>query len=321
LGAEGGEQSVMSLDHGAPIESVVMFPSGGTLVSAGGNELKVWDIYAGGKLLHTFSNHQKAITQVFFNGDYTRLLSAGLDHQLKVYDVKTYNVVHSLSYPAPILAAALSSNSSHLVVGMADGLLSVRHRVQKQKDDLVFEAPKRQPAGGTYPYFVRGQNRPAHSDDHRVEATRRQKLREFDHLLRKFRHREALQCVVEQRDPVVFVSLCAELMHRNTLKNAISGRSAVELEPLLRLVLKNLINPRYSSVLLHVANLLLDVYGEVLGQSVEIDQLFIDMAEKVQAEVAVQKELMSLAGAADIVVNAAHLGVMQREEDSDAESQ
>jgi hypothetical protein len=34
----------MSLDHGAPVEDVAFFPSGGLMVSAGGISLCVWDL-------------------------------------------------------------------------------------------------------------------------------------------------------------------------------------------------------------------------------------------------------------------------------------
>ena len=45
----------------------------------GSNIVKVWDVLAGGRLLASFSNHQKTITSLCFDGSYHRLLSAGLD--------------------------------------------------------------------------------------------------------------------------------------------------------------------------------------------------------------------------------------------------
>jgi U3 small nucleolar RNA-associated protein 15 len=39
-----GPQCAMSLDHGAPVEDVAFFPSGGLMVSAGGTSLCVWDL-------------------------------------------------------------------------------------------------------------------------------------------------------------------------------------------------------------------------------------------------------------------------------------
>ena len=50
--------ATMLVDHGAPVEDVLMLPGGGLLLSAGGNTLKVWDVLGGGRLVHTFSQHQ-----------------------------------------------------------------------------------------------------------------------------------------------------------------------------------------------------------------------------------------------------------------------
>lgn len=71
--------AVLELDHGAPVEDLVLFPSGGTCVSSGGHWVCVWDLLAGGRRLLSFSNHQKTITSLCFDGSYERLLSASLD--------------------------------------------------------------------------------------------------------------------------------------------------------------------------------------------------------------------------------------------------
>jgi hypothetical protein len=53
---------VLRLDHGQPLEDVAFFPSGGLLVSAGGNYLNVWDILAGEphKAMAEWFEHQVA---------------------------------------------------------------------------------------------------------------------------------------------------------------------------------------------------------------------------------------------------------------------
>jgi WD40 repeat protein len=37
-------KSGMSFDHGAPVEDLTFFPSGGLLVTAGGTNLCIWDL-------------------------------------------------------------------------------------------------------------------------------------------------------------------------------------------------------------------------------------------------------------------------------------
>jgi U3 small nucleolar RNA-associated protein 15 len=92
----------------SPVEQVLMFPLGTAAVSSAGPIIRVWDIVAGGSCLKAISNHQKTVTSLTFNADASRLLTGGLDHMVKVYDVSNYKVVHTMRYPAPILCLAIS---------------------------------------------------------------------------------------------------------------------------------------------------------------------------------------------------------------------
>jgi WD40 repeat protein len=91
-----------------PVEQVLMFPSGTAALAASGPIIRVWDIVAGGRCIRALSNHQKTVTSLSFNSNADRLLTAGLDQMVKVYDVSTYKVVHTIRYPAPILCLATS---------------------------------------------------------------------------------------------------------------------------------------------------------------------------------------------------------------------
>ncbi len=104
MGASGTNISIRSV----PVEQVLMFPSGTAALSTAGPILRVWDIVAGGRCIRASSNHQKTITALTFNADASRLLTGSLDHMVKVYDVSTYKVVHTMRYPAPLLSLAIS---------------------------------------------------------------------------------------------------------------------------------------------------------------------------------------------------------------------
>lgn len=91
-----------------PVEQVLMFPSGTVVLSSAGPILRVWDLVAGGRCMRAISNHQKTVTSLAFNDNASRLLTGALDHMVKVYDVGTYKVVHTMRYPAPILSLAVS---------------------------------------------------------------------------------------------------------------------------------------------------------------------------------------------------------------------
>lgn len=150
---------VLSMQHGDPIRAAVVYPSGGVVVVASGNDIYVWDVLAGGRLLQRFSNHQKTITALTFDAGCSRLLSASLDQLVKVYDTRDYRVIHSSKYAAPILSLGLSPDGTHLAVGMANSMLSMRRRPIPAAEAPRSSDDRAQLRGGTYRYFMRGQGR------------------------------------------------------------------------------------------------------------------------------------------------------------------
>jgi len=83
-------------------------PSSTLLMSCGETEIKVFDLLMSGRQTHSFSNHRKTITSLSIDAKNSRLLSGGLDANLKIYDLSTFSVIHSRKYSAPILSVALS---------------------------------------------------------------------------------------------------------------------------------------------------------------------------------------------------------------------
>ena len=49
-----------------------------------------------------------------FNSTHSRLLAGSLDHHVKVYDTKNFEVVHGLAYTDQILSLAISV-SCHII--------------------------------------------------------------------------------------------------------------------------------------------------------------------------------------------------------------
>eukprot|EP00656_Telonema_subtile_P043750 TRINITY_DN50068_c0_g1_i1.p1 TRINITY_DN50068_c0_g1~~TRINITY_DN50068_c0_g1_i1.p1 ORF type:complete len:371 (+),score=73.18 TRINITY_DN50068_c0_g1_i1:73-1185(+) len=125
--------AVMEMDHGHPVEALISYANGAVVVSAGGQWVKVWDVSGGGKLLHAFSNHQKAVTSLCFDGTSGRLLSGSLDGFVKMYDVQSYNVTYSLKMSAPVMSVGMSPDNKCLAVGLADGTLAIRHRPESRR--------------------------------------------------------------------------------------------------------------------------------------------------------------------------------------------
>ncbi|XP_028406892.1 U3 small nucleolar RNA-associated protein 15 homolog [Dendronephthya gigantea] len=294
--------SVMTIDHGHPVEDILVFPSGGLCASAGHNMIKIWDILAGGRLVAAFTNHQKTITSLCFDGQCTRLLSASLDRHVKIYDVKDYKVVHSIHYPSPILSVGISLNDKHIVVGMSDGLLSIKYRTPSSEkgESAVRSMPA--PRAGSYRYFLRGKNQKPEQDDFVVTSTRKPKLSAHDKFLKNFEYTNALDSVLQGRlNPPVVISLIMELIRRQGLQIALSGRDEDTLLPILSFLNKHICNPRYTPTLIDVTNTILDIYGPVLGQSPKLDDMLAKLKMKIASELNYQKQAFELMGSLDTI--------------------
>ncbi|TPX49459.1 hypothetical protein SeMB42_g01569 [Synchytrium endobioticum] len=300
---------VMTLDHGLPVECVLPFRGGALIASAGGNKVKVWDIMAGGRALQTISNSQKTVTCLTFDGTNTRLLSGSLDNHVKVYNLQDYKVVHSIKYPSPILSLGVSPDDTRLVVGMNNGLLSIRQRVVKTKDLLADQSSttSMRLRGGTKAYFERGANPlKANPNDLLVESQKFKRLRPYDRYLRKFQYGNALDVALSGNvEVVVVVSLLDELMLRDGLLIALSRRDDVSLEPIIKFLAKNILNPRYSVLLIDVVNVVLDLYEGVVEQSPVITDLLFRLRKSINEELKVQRDLYKLQGLMDLILSSA----------------
>ncbi|KAL1496157.1 hypothetical protein AB1Y20_014774 [Prymnesium parvum] len=315
--AAGG--GVMTLRHAAPVEAVVALPGGGLVATASGATLTLWDILSGGRVLHSVSAHSKTITSLCADADGAHLLSASLDRMVKVYDLSTCAVVASLKYAAPLLALALSPSGSDLVVGQSDSTLCVRTRKSAapppppsdepygprggRLPGQVVDPPRREGARpGTYRYFLRGRQHAPQPADRVVEPSAAPRLSTFDKALKSFRYHEAFDAALKDGSPEVVVSVVEELVQRNGLRIALQGRDHHTLQPVVAFLARQITSPPYSQVLIGVANLLLDMYAPVLGQSPAIDELFVKLRNVLEAEVRLQAELAQLMGAMDVLL-------------------
>ncbi|KZT12456.1 WD40 repeat-like protein [Laetiporus sulphureus 93-53] len=310
--------------NAAPVEQVLMFPSGTVALSSAGPILRVWDLVAGGRCTRALSNHQKTVTAMTFDSNASRLLTGGLDQMVKVYDVSTYKVVHTMRYPAPILCLAISPDETHIAAGMTDGTLSVRRRQPKVSEtasnDLLSNAALKAGAfesllGGTLPSIGQGRvqdktkSKPVGDvDEFKVESRRKKRLRDYDKMLKNFKYTAALDAVLDKQvPPTTTFSVIQELIHRDGLRTALAGRDDVMLEPVLRLLLKHITDPRFGEMVCDVASLVIDMYTPILGQSPLIDILFARLRKKVTAELRFQRELVKTKGALDMLLSSAAL--------------
>ncbi|XP_037536847.1 U3 small nucleolar RNA-associated protein 15 homolog [Nematolebias whitei] len=294
------DKSVMSMDHGQPVESLLLYPSEGLLVSAGGRYVKVWDLLKGGQPLVSLKNHHKTVTCLALSHNGHRLLSASLDRHVKVYNTTNYKVVHNFDYAASILSLALAPEDKSIVVGMTNSILNIKHRKNPEESKEVTGQQRRRPS---YRVFVKGKNYVPKQDDYLVSKPVKQHLAKYDKQLKKFNVSQALDTALKMsahgRKPEITVAVIKELERRGTLKNALAGRDEEQLSRILRFLIGNMFDARFTPVLATAADLILGIYHSVVGQSAIVDRLLRQLQELLEKEIDYQKNLLEVLGMLD----------------------
>lgn len=292
-------KAIATFDHGSPVEDLVIFPTGNAIASAGGMDVTVWDLLKG-QPMTTLRNHKKDVTSIVLDFQRSRLISGSLDQNLKIYDTsKGYEVVHQLYYPAPIVSIGISPNNSHLIVGMADNMLSIKHtnfhgRYKKQTEtmdmDMIEEKRKKI----------------ANSKSKHVARPPRG-LRDFEKRLNSFNYQksldDALRQAEEEKAPNLVISLMEELIYRESIYIALANRNAKNLLPVLQFILANLSNPGFGPILFKVLDIILNIYSEILGLSKEIDNVFQQINKLIAIELSKEREIQELAGVVELLLH------------------
>ena len=208
----GDNAVIFKADHGSAVESLLFLPTGGIFLSAGGTQIKVWDAFRSGKLLAQISQHHKTVTCLRLASNGRRFMSAGLDRHVKVYDIVTYQPVHSFDFPNAVLSLGVSPNDETVVAGMVDGLISI----QRMDDDG--DTTENTPA---WPRKKITTNTSTFVADEVIEDYQKSAHAKCDTYLRKYEYTKALDCVLQpylvNKKPEVTVALIQELIRRKGL--------------------------------------------------------------------------------------------------------
>ncbi|OWA51356.1 U3 small nucleolar RNA-associated protein 15-like protein [Hypsibius exemplaris] len=301
--------SVLEVDHGAPVEAVLVFPSGNVFMTAGGTNIKVWDIVAGGSCLTSLSHHHKTITDLCFASGYSRFLSSSIDRHVKVYDVASYSLVHSMDFPTPVLSIGVSMDDEVMCVGMTDGLISI-HKRKEPKDEEEIALKKSAKRRGNR-YLAR--EKYITPDEGAVIVKEEDKLilAQYDKHLRRFEFTKALDCVLKYHvwapKPDITVQVIQELDRMNGLLPAIVGRQPEQLVDLLGFLCRYITDPRFFTVILGVADLFFEQYPWIYGKSKQVDTFINRLQEILTLEIDNQKELKLIVGNMDALFSASRL--------------
>ncbi|GAA6012529.1 hypothetical protein JCM10207_009032 [Rhodosporidiobolus poonsookiae] len=325
-----GEQGTMAVSAGGPIvrvwdllgastsRSSATGTAFGDEVLGGAEEDDGEEVDTGTQYcLKALSNHQKAITSLCWaeadNGE-KRVLSGGLDGLVKVYDPQeNWRVRHTMRYGGQVMSLAVSPNNSHLVAGLSDGSLSIRTRLGAGRKagvpiEKVTPSYDQILAGmGQGGLVYKGKEameglKATFEGEVKVSRERKRKLQEWDKMLKNFRYGDALDSVMRpDTTPATAFALMEELIRRDGLPIALANRHDLSLEPVLAFLVKHITSPRFCTLAVDIATVLIDIYTPTLGLSPLIDSLFTRLRNKVDEELEFQRELTSVQGALDMV--------------------
>ncbi|KAL6639562.1 hypothetical protein ACP70R_023292 [Stipagrostis hirtigluma subsp. patula] len=310
----GSSGPSLSFLHGELVESVLFLPSGGLLATAGGNVVKVWDIIGGGQLVHSVESHVKTVMALALgkmaNTGETRLLSAGIDGYVKIFDYGNLKITHSIRHPQPLLSVACSPCGSVLVAGSAKGKIYMGKRKKKSVGeeeegrkaisgdiDWVSPEPEKPVLRPNYfRYFLRGQNEKAKEGDFVIEKPKKVKIAEHDKLLRKFRHKDALVSALVKNNPRSVVAVMEELVARRKLVRCIGNLGTEELGLLLEFLYRNATLPRYARFLLGVANKVVEMRTEDIRSDEKLRGYMRNLKRMIAEEIQIQHTLQGIQG-------------------------
>ena len=195
-------------------------------------------------------------------------------------------------------------DDSFVSVGMSDGLVQFLHR----KIPLTIEErEKERVRKSTTQKFRRFTHYETEHDDIIVKEEHKGKESRHDHFLRKFEYSKALDQVLKpyvmKRHPEYTYSVLRELQRRNGLKSALGGRDAKDLLPILNFLHRNISDARFSSFLIEVMDITLDLYAHTLGCRPSTDRIFVDIRKRLDKETRTLRELMLLQGSLDLVLS------------------
>ncbi|GJQ10685.1 hypothetical protein GpartN1_g2476.t1 [Galdieria partita] len=305
------KEVIFELSHDSLVEDILIFPSGTLAVSVGGNSVRVWDLFTGGRMIADLQNHSRAAMCASLDGTGSRLITAGLDQQVKVYNTSSFEMVASVWIEGEIVSISLSQDEHFMACGLSSGKLIVkRHSPFMRERELIEQGRDRHEVAtpstvrlektgavpGTLRYFFRGQDQKARPEDVIVPKPPKVKFRKHDKMLQSFRYSDALDAAMETGQTAFSCAVIEELVSRNGLKTALSGRDEESLLPVLQLITKNIHNPYYSHTLIGLTKVVLSIYEQVLTSSIRLRPLLEKLLSGVKEQLQIQREMRRTIG-------------------------
>lgn len=289
--------AVFEVNHGSPVDSVLFLPTGGIFISCGGTNIKLWDAFAGGRLIAMMSAHNKDIKCLRLACNGRRLLSGGLDRKVKIYDTSTYQPVHSLDFPNGITSMAVAPDDETFVVGMVDGIVSVQ---RMDTDRKIKTLEKRRVPAVTS------------STDQFVADYKKLTEAKYNISLKKFEYSKTLKYIFTKQctnqTPFITVGVLDELIRRKGLKRALQNQANGFLSGFIVFLKRYIGDRRFMRTLIDVTNNLLDVFEDDFSTlNGDVAREFIELNKTLRREENLLNDCLELNGAFELLLSGANV--------------
>lgn len=191
---------IKALKHNFPVECIDIVNEN-KLVSCGGTSIKIWDLSkADNECIHNITNFGRTITTISSNDN---VFAVGcLDHNVCIYNSRTYEFIRSFNFNKGIVKVAISSCSSFIAIALEDGNWSIRRKatlkVEEPRDttDEGINNIKKGYRTGTIRYYKRGREASASKLDIEFKSSKKRQTK-LDKLLRSYSYKKALETTLE----------------------------------------------------------------------------------------------------------------------------
>ncbi|ODV82379.1 WD40 repeat-like protein [Suhomyces tanzawaensis NRRL Y-17324] len=300
--SSNNQQLIAQFNQQNPVEDVLAI-SPTTLVSAGGPQVKIWDL-ARGSQIHELNNFTKTATTLHDTGD-KGLLVGSLDGHVKIFDYTTSNWDVKFGWKfgsGGVLSCGVSpasNNHKHFVTGLTSGLITIRTRKTEPKVPQGIKQEK----SNAYSRMMRGRDY-AGEEEHRSvsSSVQTKKLKQFERHLNGFRWSEALDSAfVPGVSKEQTVTVLNELKKRGKIRISVYGRDEISLLPILQWFTKNLEDVRSINLYCDYIGVILEMYGPLIDKSVVLEECFANLLKKISIEIRKCKDANEIGGMLELL--------------------
>lgn len=292
---------VAKYDQGNPVEDVLAF-SPSTVISAGGPQVKIWDISTN-KQINELNNFTKTAMTLHNTGD-KGLLVGSLDGHVKIFDStsSSWNVKFGWKFGSGgVLSCGVSPNDhKHFVTGLTSGLLSIRTR----KTEPRVKQGIKQSKSNAYNRMMKGIDYKGEEEQRVVVSSQQstRKLKTFEKHLNAFKWSEALDSGFVSGIPKEHtITVLNELRKRGKVTVSLENRDDISLIPILQWFSKNIDDVRSFGLVADFVLVILELYGSIVWSNSDLNEIFNTLEKKIESEIAKAKEANEIKGMLELL--------------------